>query len=275
MEYASKGNLINLLNKKMYLEEREIRIIIAQVIEALLYIHSKDIIYGDLKAENILIANNGTVKLCDFNLSGTASLLSNSLQGTVCYLSPEIIEQKKKTPMSDFWSLGVLTHLLFYRKYPFKEASNNSNSIIKQILNRQILKEPRDRRASKELRILIEDLLTKDYKRRIGHRIEDFKQHPFFKNFDWSNYFNNKKNFGYAKDFMVNEDSEVDNSQLIDELSIKEDEISQHEVNGYKIGNFTYMDDEQSNCMANIYIYNHIIVNVPILQVIQMNLISR
>ena len=74
---------------------------------------------------------------------------------------------------------------------------------------------------------------------------------------------------------MENEDNEVDDSPLIDELSMKEDEISQHEVSGYKIGDFTYMDDEQSNCMANIYFYNHIIVNVLILQAIQIKLISR
>lgn len=50
---------------------------IAQVIEGLLYMHSKGIVYGDLKAENILINSKGEIKLCDFNLSGTKELLKD------------------------------------------------------------------------------------------------------------------------------------------------------------------------------------------------------
>lgn len=70
---------------------REIQLILAQVIEAIMYLHSKQIIYGDLKAENVLIVHSGQVKLCDFNLSGTEELLDSSLQGTIYYISPEMI----------------------------------------------------------------------------------------------------------------------------------------------------------------------------------------
>lgn len=55
--------------------------------------HSQGIIYGDLKAENILLNEKGIVKFCDFNLAGTKALLNDQVQGTVCYLAPEIIEQ--------------------------------------------------------------------------------------------------------------------------------------------------------------------------------------
>jgi len=51
--------------------------IIAQLVFALFYCHSKGIIYGDLKAENILFNEVGTLKLCDFNLSGTRSILQD------------------------------------------------------------------------------------------------------------------------------------------------------------------------------------------------------
>jgi len=53
----------------------DIWIILAQIIEGLLYMHSKGIVYGDLKAENVLINKYGEVKLCDFNLSGTYQIL--------------------------------------------------------------------------------------------------------------------------------------------------------------------------------------------------------
>lgn len=71
LEYAHLGSLLSVLNKKKYLTIEEIQFIIAQVIEGLLYIHSKGVVYGDLKAENVLINNKGEIKICDFNLSGT------------------------------------------------------------------------------------------------------------------------------------------------------------------------------------------------------------
>lgn len=217
----------------MYLQEKEIRVIVAQIIEGLLYIHSKGIIYGDLKAENVLIAKNGTIKLCDFNLSGTKSLLNDTLQGTVCYISPEMIEGQRRTHKSDFWSLGVLCHLLFYRKYPFKETQGSG--ILKNILNRNIVKEPRDRKASPEFRLLIEELLMKDYKRRLGNRIEDFYQHPFFKGFNWDSYFDNRKNFNYARNYNISEDE--DQSEM-DQLA--NSNTHQDDSDNYKIVGFTY-----------------------------------
>lgn len=234
LEYAAKGNLIKLLNMKMYLQEAEIRVIVAQVIEGLMYIHSKGIIYGDLKAENVLVAKNGTIKLCDFNLSGTKSLLNDTLQGTVCYISPEMIEGQKRTHKSDFWSLGVLCHLLFYRKYPFKDSPGSG--ILKNILNRNIVKEPRDRKASPEFRLFLEELLMKDFKRRLGNRLEDFHQHPFYRGFDWENYFDDKKNFNYARNYNVSEDEEVSDvdgrtpSQTVQDAT----------TFNYKIQGFTY-----------------------------------
>ena len=160
-------------------------------------------IYGDLKAENILISHNGTIKLCDFNLSGTQSILSTTLQGTLCYLSPEMIEGEKRTPKSDFWSLGVLIHLLFYRCYPFK--NKGTTYLLKNILNVKIVKEPKNRKGSYELKKLIKDLLVKSPKKRLGDRIEDFQQHVFFKTLDWSKYFRDKNSFFYAKDYIENQ----------------------------------------------------------------------
>lgn len=52
-----------------------IKFILSQIVEGLLYMHSKGIVYGDLKAENVLINKFGEVKLCDFNLSGTHQIL--------------------------------------------------------------------------------------------------------------------------------------------------------------------------------------------------------
>lgn len=119
LEYAEFGNLLNLINKKK-LKLNEIRSIIAQLVEVLFYIHLKGIIYADLKAENVLISKTGMLKLCDFNLSGTYSLIGENIQGTVKYLAPEIFHYRHTSPKSDFWALGVLIHVMFYKRFPFK-----------------------------------------------------------------------------------------------------------------------------------------------------------
>ena len=64
LEYVSKGNLIHILNIKTRFNIEQIRILSFQIINALLYIHSKGIIYGDLKAENILINEKGLINRC-------------------------------------------------------------------------------------------------------------------------------------------------------------------------------------------------------------------
>lgn len=198
VEYASKGNLLQLLNLKGRLDINETRYVAAQIYDALYYIHSKGIIYGDLKAENVLIARSGQLKLCDFNLSGTQSILSDTLQGTICYLAPEIVEGKKRTHMSDYWAFGVLVHLLFYRKYPFR--CNNQTDLFYNIINRNIDPEPTDIRAPSSLRRFIEDLLTKDVTRRLGRNRDAVMNHPFFSGFDWKNYQRHSSTFRYAEE---------------------------------------------------------------------------
>lgn len=169
LEYASMGNLLNVLNLKKVLSVDEIRVIAAQIIQALLFMHSKGIIYGDLKAENILLNNKGIVKLCDFNLSGTESLLNDTLQGTVCYLAPEVILGKQRTAKSDFWSLGVLVYLLFFRKYPF--VNKNQSELFFSIINRNVDFKNKDKKVPISFRQFILDLMIKDPAKRIGNKM--------------------------------------------------------------------------------------------------------
>lgn len=234
LEYISKGNLLTIMNIKIRLNFEQIRIISSQIIKALLYIHSKGIIYGDLKAENILIDKKGVVKLCDFNLSGTESLLKDSLQGTILYLAPEIIEGRLRTRKSDFWSLGVLIHLLFYRNYPFKNKSQTQ--LFFNILNRNIRKEEK-LKAPNSLRKLILDLMVKDPERRIGENIEEFYHHPFFKDFDWNINYNN-----FKTDFLKDLPSLDQNQSKINYSSSQYQSLlpSNDDCFHYLIDNFTY-----------------------------------
>jgi serine/threonine protein kinase len=241
LEYAGKGSLLNVMNVRTHLRPEEIRIIAAQLIEALLHIHSKGVIYGDLKAENVLIHNKGIVKLCDFNFSGTSSLLSDTLQGTVNYLAPEIISGLPRTAKSDFWALGVLLHLLFYKKFPFK--SSYQAELFYNIVNKPIDPEPIDRQAPPELRLFINDLLCKNYRRRIGNDLNDFVRHKFFYRFNWTTYKTNGDVLAIVKGVPS---FETDISQSLIENSMDDfDHQKNTSANTfhYDIRGFTYVNE--------------------------------
>ena len=196
LEYAEKGNLLQLLNDDIIFDLEEVKIISAQIILALFHLHKKKILYGDLKAENILINKKGIIKLCDFNLSGTASLLCHSFQGTLNYISPEVIQKKGINNKADFWALGVLIFLIYFRKYPFCGNNVNSRSETVFNINNRIF-DPCFSEGENSIKQLILDLLNLDVKKRLGNNLDEFIMHPFFFNFDWNKIKSKKAYFNF------------------------------------------------------------------------------
>jgi len=98
LDYYRGGELFFHLKKKKKFSEEETRIILAEIALALGHLHSLDVIYRDLKAENILLQETGHVCLTDFGLSTPLDPLNPVAQtfcGTPEYLSPEIVGHKR------------------------------------------------------------------------------------------------------------------------------------------------------------------------------------
>ncbi|HTY08319.1 MAG TPA: serine/threonine-protein kinase, partial [Candidatus Edwardsbacteria bacterium] len=97
---------------------------IAQLCRALEYIHEHDVVHLDLKPSNILLAEDGTVKLTDFGLARRFTGQSSfRLFGTPAYMSPEVISGQVPDGRSDLYSLGVLMYQVFTGQLPFEAAS--------------------------------------------------------------------------------------------------------------------------------------------------------
>lgn len=239
LEFCEKGSLLSILNIKKKLSIKDIQVISAQIIEALFYIHSKGIVYGDLKAENVLMNRNGVIKLCDFNLSGTSSILNNTFQGTVIYMAPEIIDGGERSSKTDFWALGVLVNLMFYRSYPFERKSRTD--LFFNILNGVFLPETK-RKAPASLKRFIRKLLVLNPKERLGNNLEEFMAMDFFKGFDWGNYKLDPGNFELVKeiDVILEKRNNIgvriqeDNLNLESLMNTKTDKFL------YNVENFTY-----------------------------------
>lgn len=125
LEYASNGELYNILVDKGRFSDRKSAEYILQLAKALAYCHKKNVIHRDIKPENILVAHDGTLKISDFGWSiHSPSSRRQTLCGTLDYLSPEMIEGKSHDNKVDLWALGVLTYEFLVGNPPFEAESH-------------------------------------------------------------------------------------------------------------------------------------------------------
>ena len=124
MEYVQGMTLKQLIKKKGCLSLSEAIDIMLQITDGIKAAHDSYIIHRDLKPQNILIQDNGEIKITDFGiamaLNSTQLTQTNSVMGSVHYLPPEQASGKGATIKSDIYSMGILFYELLTGKLPFK-----------------------------------------------------------------------------------------------------------------------------------------------------------
>ena len=124
MEYIEGKTLKQLLKKRETLTLPELIDIMLQLTDGLAHAHESYIIHRDIKPQNIMILDNGLVKITDFGiamaLNATQLTQTNSVMGSVHYLPPEQANGKSATVKSDIYSLGILMYELITGSVPFK-----------------------------------------------------------------------------------------------------------------------------------------------------------
>ena len=124
MEYIDGKTLKQLLQKRGALTLTEVLDIMSQLTDGLTHAHEAYIIHRDIKPQNIMIQDNGLIKITDFGIAtainGAQLTQTNSVMGSVHYLPPEQASGKAATIKSDIYSLGVLMYELLSGTVPFK-----------------------------------------------------------------------------------------------------------------------------------------------------------
>ena len=127
MEYVEGKTLKNLIKKRGKLTLDEVIDIMLQLTSAVACAHSSYIIHRDIKPQNVLIKEDGTVKITDFGiamaLNSNELTQTNSVMGSVHYLPPEQANGSGATTKSDIYSLGILMFELLTGELPFKGDS--------------------------------------------------------------------------------------------------------------------------------------------------------
>ncbi|XP_071450022.1 serine/threonine-protein kinase NIM1-like, partial [Hetaerina americana] len=128
MEYASGGELFAHITAEGQLPEPEAKRVFAQVIGAVQHMHKQNIIHRDIKAENVFLASNGTVKVGDLGFSTRVQSAKDSKLTTFCgsppYAAPELFRDSSYTgPQVDVWALGVLLHFVVSAALPFRAST--------------------------------------------------------------------------------------------------------------------------------------------------------
>ena len=181
LEYCPGGELFFYLSQIGRFKEDAARFYASNILLALEHLHSLDILYRDLKPENVLVGNDGYAKLTDFglakeNVSGHSD--AKSLCGTAEYLSPEILMRQGHGKASDWWSFGAIIYEMLCGLPPF--YSKDREKLYKNIkYNEPRLDFPF---LSDTARDLLSKLLKKDPKERLGSGADadEIKHHPWF-----------------------------------------------------------------------------------------------
>ena len=125
LEYAKNGSLHDYLKDRTKDLPQELQHKwMKESARALQYLHSNDYLHRDIKANNCLLFENNTLKLCDFGLArqiqGSSAL--SSQKGTTKYMAPELLRDNdaKYSKFSDIWAYGMLVYEIVSREMPFR-----------------------------------------------------------------------------------------------------------------------------------------------------------
>lgn len=187
LELCQGGELWSLVRKDGHMEDDRASFYMACVVEGLDYLHSRDIIYRDLKPENCLLANNGYIKLVDLGLAKRlkAHRRTYSFCGTAEYVPPEVILQTGHGPEADLWSLGILIYELVEGRPPFMgETSNDTYGYILQGMEYAHF----PNHVTVKARNIILSLCRRELSERLGAGDGGWDQvrgHKWFQNINW------------------------------------------------------------------------------------------
>ncbi|ESP05042.1 hypothetical protein LOTGIDRAFT_109468 [Lottia gigantea] len=185
MEYACGGDLMMHIHNDVFSEQRTV-FYAGCVVLGLQYLHEHNIVYRDLKLDNLLLDVEGYLKIADFGLCKESMGYgdrTSTFCGTPEFLAPEVLTETSYTRSVDWWGLGVLIYEMLVGESPF--PGDDEEEVFDSIVNDEV-RYPRF--LSTEAIAIMRRLLRRNPERRLGSSerdAEDVKKQAFFRNLKW------------------------------------------------------------------------------------------
>ena len=128
MEYVKGFDLDKIIQKRVFLDQKEAVDYVIQILDAVDFLNKKGILHRDLKPANIMVKSSGEIKLCDLGLAKAKNFSLNitsttAVAGTQYYMAPEILFNYSATIQSEIYSIGIILFELLTGSKPFKESA--------------------------------------------------------------------------------------------------------------------------------------------------------
>ncbi|KAL4152614.1 hypothetical protein PRNP1_009542 [Phytophthora ramorum] len=190
MNYYGGGDLFHHMSKgsSCRIPSDRAHFYTAELVLGIHHLHQHDILYRDIKPENVMIDADGHVALVDFGLAKlhvSEYKGAKTMAGSPQYTAPELLLPKAKRSYgkaADWWSLGILLYEMSVGKSPFYD--NNIEKMYHKIQNDPLVF-PSKPVLTDELKSILRGFLQKDPTKRLGTNISDILRHPFFRGIDW------------------------------------------------------------------------------------------
>ncbi|XP_007441694.1 protein kinase C delta type [Python bivittatus] len=183
MEFLNGGDLMFHIQDKGRFDLFRATFYGAEILCGLQFLHSKGIIYRDLKLDNVMLDKEGHIKIADFGMCKENVFGENKATtfcGTPDYIAPEILQGLKYTFSVDWWSFGVLLYEMLIGQSPFH--GDDEDELFESI---RVDTPHYPRWITKESKDILEKLFERDPTKRLGIT-GNIRDHPFFKAVNWA-----------------------------------------------------------------------------------------
>lgn len=213
-EFLGGGDLFTAIRSIGSLSKHDSQFYSASIVLALEYLHHRNIMYRDLKPENVLLDYRGNAKLVDFGRCKQC-LRTTTLVGTPEYFAPETIAGKGYSCAVDWWALGVVLYELIVGPLPFGSGTSDQLELFRQIMEAplHIPKHIDDKTASS----IISGLLQRKAEQRLGAASKgalEIKEHKYYLGFDWDGIVGRYINVPYLPEKNINHDAMLDGEKV-------------------------------------------------------------